>query len=223
MAKNNYKVITISRGKQKEFIGSYNNVKTARKKFNEKVNENKNVSFPIKYINKNAIVDANMEILLLKKKESKDEPNSFLRNEMGQLVEHIITNDDWVILDKAPYLKEETFWVWGYHPTYDRKTFDFILNDIILRDCGDKYHMKQVLIYLNKVLILEDEKIDIVICKCIADSVRLYSELERKTGKKKTILYSGFVSQLISKSVEERIMKETGWNMKKIKRTSTRP
>ena len=44
--------------------------------------------------------------------------------------------------------KEETFWVYGYHPVFQRKDFTWIYENLISNDIG-KYNIKQVL-YINK-------------------------------------------------------------------------
>lgn len=225
---NPYKIIITSNGSQREFVGSYANASTAKRKFAEMAEDGERVAFPVKYVNFRKITEANYEALLLRRRTAKDAEASVLRDETGRLVEHVVGNDEeWVIEAKMPYHKEETFWVWGYHPSYQRKDFNFIFDEILARDAESKFHMKQVLVYLNKLLILEDAKTDIVICKCEPDAIRLYTALEKKvSGMKKirgNIVFCGFVGRNMVKRVQERIMAETGWNLRKVKRSSTRP
>ena len=57
------------------------------------------------------------------------------RNEQGQFVDNVIVDkEQHVIIAKSEWLIEETFNVYGYHPVKDRKTYDFILNDIRKED-----------------------------------------------------------------------------------------
>ena len=63
---------------------------------------------------------------IIKKREDNDPKVTMIRNEMGDYVEQITTSENWVIYDKKPYKKEETFWVYGFHPLVQRKTFLFV-------------------------------------------------------------------------------------------------
>lgn len=222
-----YKIIITSHGLQIEFINCYQNIKDANKAFKKITSENdKNVIFPIKYINHKKIKEADYEILLLKRRERFDSKTQKLRNEFGQFVDHIIDNDDdWIIIDKSDYKKEESFWVFGFHPKHQRKDFLFILTNFFVRESNNNDLYKRILIYKNKLLIQYDNNIEIIICKCIPDTVRLYSELEEKCEKLKikNVFFSGFVSNIIRDKIEQIIMDKTGWNQLKVRRSSTRP
>ena len=203
---------------------------SAYKKFNEIIDENeKNIIFPVKYIsNKNiskGIVESNYEILLLKiKKEGEDVTQ--LRNEYGQLVNHVIVdNSQWIIMDKHIYYKEESFWVYGFNPKTQRKDFNYILNEIVLAHNNDKNYFKRIMIFKNKLIIQYDFDIDMVICKNQEDVIRLYNELEVKTKKAKcrNVFFNGIVAKSNKDWIMEMIMNKTGWNKQKVIRSSTKP
>lgn len=154
--KREFCMIALSSHKQViDILYKSNLQQSAYKKFNEIIDENeKNIIFPVKYIsNKNiskGIVESNYEILLLKiKKEGEDVTQ--LRNEYGQLVNHIIVdNSQWIIMDKHIYYKEESFWVYGFNPKTQRKDFNYILNEIVLAHNNDKNYFKRIMIFKNK-------------------------------------------------------------------------
>ena len=82
------------------------------------------------------------------------------------------------------------------------------------------------MVYKNKLIIEnEDYSFEMVICKTHEDCIRLYNELEKDVLplKLKSIYWSGFVRDAISGNLIERIAEKTGWDNRKIMRSSTRP
>lgn len=229
--KREFCMIALSSHKQViDILYKSNLQQSAYKKFNEIIDENeKNIIFPVKYIsNKNiskGIVESNYEILLLKiKKEGEDVTQ--LRNEYGQLVNHVIVdNNQWIIMDKHIYYKEESFWVYGFNPKTQRKDFNYILNEIVLAHNNDKNYFKRIMIFKNKLIIQYDFDIDMVICKNQEDVIRLYNELEVKTKKAKcrNVFFNGIVAKSNKDWIMEMIMNKTGWNKQKVIRSSTKP
>lgn len=224
-----YMIIITSHKKQIEELYKCSYRDTVYKKYNNYIDENKNkIVFPIKYIaNKNisrGIVESDYEILLMKIKKDEDNNTVKLRNEYGQMVDHIITDSDkWVILDKHEYLKEETFWVYGYNPRTQRKNFNFILNEILLNNINDKNYFKRIMIFKNKLIIQYDFDIDMILCKNNEDAIRLYTELENiiKKEKVKNIFFNGIVSNSNRDWVIDLIGEKTNWDYQKIIREKT--
>jgi len=201
----------------------------AIQKFNKILIENKkDVRIPKKVlIKEHYIHEAKYELILLKRRKEDDPKETLIRNEMGQFVPNVATNEKWVIYEKADFYFEETYWVYGFHPRHQRKDFYYILEDILLKGVGKvNYHQKRVMVYKNK-LIIEDDNYDfeMVICKTHEDCIRLYNELEKEIIplKLKSIYWSGFVGDALYGRLIERIMEKTGWDIRKIKRNSTRP
>lgn len=219
--------------RQKKTIGSvYVNVSKnkAISVYDKIVEANKNsVRFPVQYSSTDhVLIPSKFEILLMKTKEQYDGDYTLLRNEYGKIVPHYANSDKMVIFKKDPYLLEETFWVYGYHPREQRKTFTEIIDSIVLKNVNVKSSIiqKRILVYRNK-LIIENEygEIDIIMCKCKDDCERFYFELEKEMAsqKIKSVFFGGRPVRSTKSSIIKRIQQLTGWNMTKIYRDSTRP
>ena len=77
----------------------------------------------------------------------------------------------------------------------------------------------------NKLIIQDDDGFEMVICKCVDDSIRLYNELEIEINKRKlkSVFFAGQAKYAFKKRLIEAIMDKTGWDRFKVARTSTRP
>jgi hypothetical protein len=117
--------------------------------------------------------------------------------------------------------------VYGYHPLVQRKTFDFIFDEIIVPLGSMKKNGTTLIVYNNKLIIDSLEKTELVICKNKTDCVRLYNLIEEIALKKRLrgINYGGdwSYSKTGKRSCIDKIHKLTNWNELKIKRTSTKP
>ena len=188
--------------------------------------DNKNIVFPREIINRGALLESKDEYLLLKKNRSGEESNGILRNEYGMLVEYATTNENWVVLDKCERKVEETFWVYGYDPKIDRKTFMWSLENLILEKLVGEYEIARICIYLNKIIIRHDNlPLDIIICKSMGDAIRFYNLLMEKCKGNKKVFFMGSYSNISEKrrQLELEISDVTGWDLRKIRRRSTRP
>ena len=155
-----------------------------------------------------------------------DEYEGKVKNEYGRYVDCVTSSKNWLFIEEAPYKIEETFWVYGYNPKTDRKTYKFIIDNYMTYDKHDKYFFKEVIVYRNKVLIESNDNLNMIICKNHQDSVRLYNELYDycKKEKYKNIVFGGDINQF-SYSSElwfEKIQKLTNWSRRKINKNSTR-
>lgn len=189
---------------------------------------NSKIRFPVKFLNYDEIIPAKYELLLLKKRLDGETLETLFRNEIGQFSPVKTNNDKWQIFAKNDLLMEESFWVYGFNPLHDRKNFNYILKEIVLK--GDikhvKYPIKRIMVMLNK-LIIEDENydFDMVICKNKSDCIRLYNELEKDIidMKIKSVLFAGFVKSTSRTNLKKRIIEKTGWDIIKINRSTTKP
>lgn len=225
---NIYHIILVNHGKQLKDLYFTNSEAKVNKKFTEMLKENEKVKFPIKYNNeKTVIVEAEYELVIIKARQPNDSAVTKLRDEYGKFVNYESSMDEWIIYDRAPYSIEETFWVYGYHPKLQRKTFDWIFDEFIAKDAKDKYSFKSVQVYQNKLLIDCNGKLDMVLCKNKSDAIRLFNALEENAAKKKYkyVLFLGMVSDRRDKKQEwiKRIQDLTHWNINKITRRCTRP
>lgn len=224
-----FKIISVSNGKQNGYVDKFTDIKTAYDKLKELERSNANVVFPKKQINSGKIQKVKEEYLLLEKRKGRDIETPHLKNDIGKFVEHTISNDynnKWFIRDKVDKVTEETFWVWGHNPN-DRKTFEWIYTNILLGNINSKYDVERVSLYKNKILFQHDNgDCDIVFCKNLNDSVRFYNLLEEwvKVNKNKQTFFMGSFNKCgeLKKNIEKILMDVTGWNLKKIQRSSTR-
>ena len=216
-----YKIILCRNGVQSNFIGKYKTSEAAYEKFNELKQENEKVIFPALLIGlngKHEIENLIEEYLLI---EQNDDENSLLRNEYGKLVEQKLNISGWTVLDKFRRIKEEDFYVYGYHPRWGRKTFQWIYDNIVTSNINSKYDFKRVCMLLNKIVIKDDNNnMNLIICKSDSDAARFYNLLEQwvKKNKEKQILMVGDYTPVGSrrKKLEEEIMALTGWPIKKV-------
>lgn len=162
----------------------------------------------------------------MKTKSESDTSEPLLRNEFGKLVPHISNSKKMIIYKKDEYVFEETFWVYGMNPKFQRKDFRYILENMILEGLPNvKYPVKRVIIYRNKLIIEDESDFEMIICKCEDDAARLYTELQKDISKLKikSVFFAGIAIGAMNDRLEERIMEKTGWDIVKIRRKSTRP
>lgn len=227
-----YKIIVTTHKKNMLSVYTTPNKLIAVESFEAILKHNKStVRFPRQYVVKGGKLSLSdyelvlLENLPLEEREGGD-TTSMLRNEFGKVVPHKTDSDKVRIYRNETFLIEETFWVYGYNPTTQRKEFNFILDEILLRGLMNvNYPMKSVIIYKNKLIIDDEKDIDIIICKNVEDSYRLANELreEIKKRKLKSVLFMGDVKGVNKKSVEEKILNKTNWSLRKIRRNTTRP
>lgn len=221
-----FKIISTLNGRQNGYIGSYYSYTDAYNKLLELEKENNCIIFPRKFINSGNINLLKDEYLLLEKNRNGNKNDGLLRNEYGKFVEHRITNNNnWVIRDKIIKFVEETFWVYGFDPKKDRKTFLWIYNNLILDAIETKYDIIRIMIYKNKLLIKYDNKpMAMVLCKNKSDSIRMYNIISNKIRENnlKQIVCTGIYNKIgeARKKIEKEIMDITGWNKIKVQRST---
>lgn len=221
-----YVIILANHGKQLKTICNAETDEKIHKKLDKLLKENKKVVFPIQFNNhKHVMVEAQYELIIIKCKQDDDDNVNQVRNQYGEYIDYETNNDDWVVVDRANYDIEETFWVYGYHPKLQRKTFEWIFDNLIAKDGKNKYEFKTIQVFHNKVLIENNGKLDMVMCKNKQDSVRFYNLLETWCKKKK-LKYVMFMGDIGKSSYKrdwiEKIIKLTGWKRNKVLRRSTR-
>lgn len=235
-----YQIIITQNKVQCEHVGNYKNIASVLKKFNEiKEYSENNVHVPVKYKNSNgSIHEVKHELVILKIKDEHDTSDIRMTNELGKYIPTNVkckygayskygkaNKHEYVIFNKSDYFIEEKFWVYGFHPKYDRKDASFIYHNIIEDFKKNKSSVGMVICYKNKLLIDNNTKISLIICKNENDAIRLYTFLENssQTGHIHNIIWRGIAGKLLKYSVIDKIKALTGWNLKKITRNSTRP
>lgn len=226
-----YHIITTNNGVQLKDVYTAVSIDVAIKKLKELQEKyNSSVRFPVRFISNHGektFTEADYRLILIKKKDGvNDSYSGKIKDEYGRNVDCMTDNDNWIFIDGLQYNVEETFWVYGYNPKRQRKTFQFIFDNLVSESTKNKADIKQIVVYKNKLLISSISKLDMVICKNHMDSVRLYNELSVETEKKKIkyVTFSGDITKnMISyKLWYNKIENLTHWTRRKINKNSTR-
>lgn len=227
-----YRLIITKNKEKVAFIKALPTEEQAYRLFYKALEENKKeVIFPIRFLNYKKIQPVEYELYIIKHKteEDKNITTTKLRNEYGEFIEHTTDHEDYIVIDKAKWELEESFWIYGYHPTQQRKSFNWILEDFIESTVDNKYYFKNVWVYKNKFIVdCGEGKLKIAFCKNRDDAVRLYNEIEKicVERKYKYVLFSGDIQArgryFVTKWVK-RLMDFTGFNYRKITRHCLRP
>lgn len=231
MAKCNFQLYLINNNRKVEFIKCFPTEKQANKCFNKMLEENKNVSFPKEYVNIDVIETCKYELLLIRRRGKNEEKTTKLRDSYGDLIEHETDSENWVVYNKAPYKIEETFWVYGYSPLHQRKTFSFIYEEIVKPKTNIKGNFLNFILFKNKLLLETLSTKDLIICKNKSDCIRLYNELQRYCFNDKKCKYymfcgdwgNGKKNKYYYEKAIEKIHELTSWDKLKITRYNTRP
>ena len=222
-----YSIILVNHGKQLRTICSETTEVKIYNRFKKLLDENKKVTFPMRYNNcQHVMIEAEYELVIIKVRDELESKTNKVRDAKGEFTDYETSDEDWIVIDRAPYNIEETFWVYGYHPRIQRKDFNWIFDNFIDKDSKNKYMFKSVQVYLNKVLIDCNGKLEIVICKNKPDAIRMYNLLE-STSREKKHKYVMYMGDLANSKYKgdwiKRIQQLTNWSSTKISRPSTRP
>lgn len=222
-----YSIILVNHGKQLRTICSETTEVKIYNRFKKLLDENKKVTFPMRYNNhKHIMIESEYELVIIKVRDELESKTNKVRDAKGEFTDYETSDEDWIVIDRAPYNIEETFWVYGYHPRIQRKDFNWIFDNFIDKDSKNKYMFKSVQVYLNKVLIDCNGKLEIVICKNKPDAIRMYNLLE-STSREKKHKYVMYMGDLANSKYKgdwiKRIQQLTNWSLTKISRPSTRP
>lgn len=222
-----YRIIVTNHSRQVDEVYMSYDEADVFTEFKRLITESEKVEFPMKYNNeKTKIIESDYELMIIKVREDNEEKVTQVMDDMGKFVDYEASNDSWIILDRARYYKEETFFVYGHHPRYDRKTYRWIMDDLILGKKPSRYSFLTIRLYLNKLVIGDGDNMEIVICKNKSDALRLYNKLEEEKESKR-IRFIAFMGDLAYSKYKslwiDKICARTGWNRKKVKRSSTRP
>lgn len=200
--------------------------------YNNAIEENeKTVKFPVKMLtssnnNKRSDNKRNVkyEIIIVKNVSENDDTTTKFRNDNGKFVDTTITDKpNHIIVAKHEWLVEESFNVYGYHPVKDRKTYDFILNEMVLKDFNDKRDTRRIITFQNKLIIQYIDDFDFVICKNPNECQRLYNQLEKdiKEQKNKYILFMGKLAKTLTTWMLNELENKTGWDRATCKKTTS--
>lgn len=161
------------------------------------------------------LVDVKYEIILVKYIDPEMEDKvTLIRNKEGKFIENDTDSPTHKILLKEDWYIEETFGVYGFDNLTDRKTFDFILNDIVLKKHED---YNRIIVYTDKVISHYGKDLDIVTCKSVQQAIDLYDMLEKYVSPKDNphVLFMGKTFYTSAQWVIDDLEEKTGWKRKK--------
>jgi hypothetical protein len=223
--KTRYRITLVGNNKQKKVLVDLTDFTGVTETYESMLKNNK-VILPQKYVNTNGIIPMQYHLVLSKTKEDGDK-NRIIRNELGKLVEETTTNNNWSILDKKPFLVEETFWVYGYNHVNERFTTAEIVVEILMKDLRKKNIVKTIRTVHNKLIIQSDyDDFNMIICKCEEDAKRLYNKLleaSKKTTIKRLLFMGNATTTESVTRMYDIILDNTDWSIEKIRRLTTRP
>ena len=129
-----FKIIVCTNKNQVSTVGRFHDESEVMMKKDELLRLNREVICPKERVNNcsnnRSVTDLTMEYLILKQNNDNDDTIIKLPNKYGKMVNHISSNEKWIIWDKFPCLIEETFWVYGYDKSKDRKTITWIYENL---------------------------------------------------------------------------------------------
>ena len=219
--KGTFSIYLMKNGKRVKFFGRKRFKNAALELYHDLLKKNnENVSFKQTVVkNYGKFVENKYELVLVKKLTPEESNNvTLLRDDNGKFIEnYLVDAPTHKILDKNEWLIEETFNVYGFDPQKERKTFDYIYNNIILKPQTNAY--SRLFIYNNKLIHHYDDDFDMVRCKNTQQAVKLYDTIEKKIDKKKypNIFFMGKLSGTSVEWVISEIQKKTGWTRNKCK------
>lgn len=220
----NYRVALFTNKVMLKWVSrTYKMYKSAVTAVDKLIGENK-VEYPRKFIlAHHKMSPAQYEYVILEKRCEDD--SSLLENELGKFVEHRAEGqhivEKWVVRGKFDVQFEEDFYVWGYDERRDRKTFRWIMENLVYPICNDDSDLCRLFTFRNKVIIRRDDNsFEIVTCKDSSEAVRLYETIEstaKKEGRDRVVC-CGSMDEMSNRRIEleKEIAKKTGWTQRKI-------
>jgi len=198
-------------------------IPTAYKNFHRLKEENETIIFPKRYINDGAIKPVKYEIYLVKDIEDGDK-NRYVRDNVGKVTQEKPIFNYWTVIDNADYDIEEEFWIYGHPSKRDRKTIKDVVR-VVMNDATDAKRSRQVIVVHNKLVIQNEDRFDMVICKNKRDCQRLHHLLNDSAEKFKLkgLVFMGTCGDANISMMYDIIYENTNWTYQKIRRTSTRP
>lgn len=211
-----YRVVIVKNNKLHRVIKNYRWITSAKNKFN-KLKEERNVLFPRLFTNYQKIKKSNWELLLLKRKEVDGIGLRKIYNSSGKIITEKSIGD-WNIINRTNYCPEETFYVYGLKK---RLNVVDLLKIVFLPRITGFYH---IVIVLNKIVILNDDDMEVILCKNLCDCSRLYDYMFDilQTQGIYDLLFLGKANKAARSKLYNRIQEHTGLTRKELYRTTTR-
>ena len=212
-----YEVILTENNKKVKTLYNYSREHDALYRFTNIVK--KEVFLPKKQVYKNKVLtEVFYHILLLKKREDGDK-SIIVRDNYGKLLESFMEDPDWIVLGRSDFNIEEQFSVTGANRKLDLQE---IIRYVLLPKINEK-NPKQV-VMLNNKLVIEGSTINLVTCKDIDETIRLYNKIRVYCfeNKVQNVLFFGSVPKEDKRIWYKRIHDITGMDYNRLYRKSSR-
>jgi hypothetical protein len=215
--KNMYQIVLTENNKKIKTLYTYTREHDALYRFTNI--SKKEIKFPKKQVYKNKVLtDVIYHVILLKKREEGDK-SIIVRDKYGKLLDSFMEDSDWVVLGRSDYNVEEQFSVSGANRKLNLQE---IIRYVLLSKLDEK-NPKQVLMLNNKVIV-EGINFNMITCKDVGESVRLYNALRVHCfeNKVKNILFFGSIQKSDKSSWYKKIHDITGVSYNRLYRKSSR-
>lgn len=212
-----YQIILTENNKKVKTLYSYTREHDALYRFTNI--SKKQTRFPKKQVYKNKILTEVFYHVLLIKKRNVGDKSIIVRDNYGKLLESFMEDPDWTVLGSSEYNIEEQFSVTGANRKLD---LNEIINYVLLPKISEK-NPKQILTLNNKVVI-EGVTLNLVTCKNINETTRLYNKLRSYCYENKisNIIFFGSIPKTDKKVWYKKIHDITGIGYNRLYRKSSR-
>lgn len=212
-----YQIILTENNKKIKTLYKYTREYDALYRFTNIIN--KEVYYPKKQVYKNKVLtEVYYHIILLKKRQEGDK-SVVVRDRYGKLLNSFMEDPEWVVLSRNEYNIEEQFSV----SDANRKLNAYeIIKYVLLPKITEK-NPKQVLMLNNKIII-EGITLNLITCKNIDETIRLYNKLRLYCfdNKVSNVIFFGSVSKPDRKIWYKKIHDLTGIGYNRLYRSSSR-
>lgn len=208
-----YRIVLVKDGELFKHFCYYKQEYHARKKYNKIISKNQ-VLYEKRYTIYEDLRKSKKELLLLKKKDLDYKPRYYM-NSLGKINE-IIEEGDWEIMESFHWREEETFHVYGLKERLD-------LPDILKKAFLSRNKIYEVVMVHNKIVIDDKSDMEVILCKNIPETRRLYDFIFRflVTQGINNFLFLGTANKGARKLLYDRMQEIMGTTRRELYRKST--
>jgi len=179
---------------------------TAFDRFDKLVKENRDTLCSVKTTRDSDKVK--YELLLLKKIDpNEDDGIRQFRDENDRLVDTFTDRIDFAIMKKEKWFLSETFVVYGYDPYNDKKSAEWVVENILL----GKDNIKRIIPYKKNIIVMNDDDFDIIRIKSLDLRDELFYILKERCKEHPNLLFISTISEAFQKELKAKIIEKTGW------------
>lgn len=215
-----YNIMIMKNKKKVSGKGHFRWMSSAYKRYNELIEENKKVIFPVTFTSKknDTLGNVEYEIVLIKNIDGDTESNeAIFKTDDGFIVKAVTDDPNKVILERHSWNIERKLIVYGYHPVYDKKTCPWIIENIILKDLSNE-NTKRIFMWNQYLIIENDYDFDFIQCKNSKETTLLYNTLFDLFSNMKCLFFMGVINRALVDKWRNKFYEKTGWSEIKLSR-----